>query len=130
MTQCDTNTKCTGVQIDSDEALGSGELLAGKRVLFLGAGEAGTGIGELIAYCVHRRTGCSMQVVCSLLFAVCVALLLCVELIVLFVMWTGGCPALCVCAHTCTAQIFQHCFAILVCRRPGRRATLWTQRDW
>nr|AWK67835.1 MME2 [Dunaliella tertiolecta] len=50
-----------GKQIDSDEALGSGQLLAGKQVLFLGAGEAGTGIGELIAYCVHRRTGCSMN---------------------------------------------------------------------
>ncbi|KAF5834929.1 hypothetical protein DUNSADRAFT_8156 [Dunaliella salina] len=48
-----------GKQMDSDEALG--QLLAGKQVLFLGAGEAGTGIGELIAYCVHRRTGCSMQ---------------------------------------------------------------------
>ena len=53
------------MDLDSDEALGSGALLAGKHVLFLGAGEAGTGIGELISYCVHRRTGCSMQVLCS-----------------------------------------------------------------
>jgi hypothetical protein len=26
------------------------------------AGEAGTGIGELIAYCLHRRTGKSLEV--------------------------------------------------------------------
>uniref|UniRef100_A0A7S0N8P9 Malic enzyme n=1 Tax=Chlamydomonas leiostraca TaxID=1034604 RepID=A0A7S0N8P9_9CHLO len=38
----------------------SGEL-GHHRVLFFGAGEAGTGIGELIAYCIHRRTRCSLQ---------------------------------------------------------------------
>uniref|UniRef100_A0AB39JAP9 Malic enzyme n=1 Tax=Dunaliella parva TaxID=3048 RepID=A0AB39JAP9_9CHLO len=50
-----------GAMYISDGSLGAGQLLEGKQVLFLGAGEAGTGIGELIAYCVHRRTGCSMQ---------------------------------------------------------------------
>ncbi|KAJ9532221.1 hypothetical protein QJQ45_003876 [Haematococcus lacustris] len=38
-----------------------GSTLAEQRVLFSGAGEAGTGIGELIAYCVHRRTGVSLE---------------------------------------------------------------------
>jgi malic enzyme len=40
----------------------AGGVLAEQRVLFMGAGEAGAGIAELIAYCIHRESGVSRQV--------------------------------------------------------------------
>lgn len=36
--------------------------LGEQRIMFLGAGEAGTGIGTLIAYSMHRRGGLTMEV--------------------------------------------------------------------
>lgn len=42
-------------------ARATGKPLAEHRFLFLGAGEAGTGIGELIATYMHLRTGCTME---------------------------------------------------------------------
>jgi malate dehydrogenase (oxaloacetate-decarboxylating)(NADP+) len=41
-------------------ARATGKPLAEHTFLFLGAGEAGTGIGELIATYMHLRTGCTM----------------------------------------------------------------------
>uniref|UniRef100_A0A7R9VBW4 Malic enzyme n=1 Tax=Chlamydomonas euryale TaxID=1486919 RepID=A0A7R9VBW4_9CHLO len=40
---------------------GQGGSLLGQRVMFLGAGEAGTGIGQLMAYSLHRRAGIPMD---------------------------------------------------------------------
>lgn len=42
-------------------ARATGKPLSEHRVLFLGAGEAGTGIGELVATYMHLRRGCSVE---------------------------------------------------------------------
>lgn len=39
----------------------TGSSLAQQRLLFYGAGEAGTGIAELIAIALHRRHGLSVE---------------------------------------------------------------------
>lgn len=42
-------------------ARATGKSLIEHRVLFLGAGEAGTGIGELIAHYLHLRHGLTVE---------------------------------------------------------------------
>ena len=45
----------------------TGGQLSEQRIMFYGAGEAGTGIAELIAIALQRMHGLSIEEVCSLL---------------------------------------------------------------
>eukprot|EP00798_Chlamydomonas_sp_ICE-L_P026825 gene26825-4419_t len=56
-----TATICLAALLASLRTIGKEGSLLGQRILFLGAGEAGTGIGELIAYYLHRRAGLTME---------------------------------------------------------------------
>lgn len=47
----------------------TGGQLSEQRIMFYGAGEAGTGIAELIAIALQRMHGLSIEEVCSLLFS-------------------------------------------------------------
>lgn len=51
----------------------TGKSLLEQRILFFGAGEAGTGIGELVAIALQRRHGLTLQQVAVKIFSSCVS---------------------------------------------------------
>ena len=68
------------VQACCQRCVATGSNLAQQRLLFYGAGEAGTGIAELIAIALHRRHGLSVEDVSPLLQESCQHAQLCLQI--------------------------------------------------